>query len=154
MSKSRAYKEFERQQSLNREEYEKAGMTEAQIQSMYEFDCQIFHSDLRYARHTQSIEPELEPGDHADWANPLAKCYLESVSARLDSEPFCWTDWMDEFEDDEIYEKLKHLTDKDQTIVALYAMFGATEKEIGLIFGISQKAISKRIEKIRKIFEA
>ena len=46
---------FEAEQKKLAAEYRAAGMSEAQIQQMYEFDLEVFNSNRRFAEHTQQF---------------------------------------------------------------------------------------------------
>ena len=60
MSWNNAYetKKFEAKQKKQAEEYRALGMTEEQIQAMYEFDLEQFNSERRYREHTQAFIPD------------------------------------------------------------------------------------------------
>ena len=60
MSWNNAYetKKFEAKQKKQVEEYRALGMTEEQIQAMYEFDLEQFNSERRYREHTQAFIPD------------------------------------------------------------------------------------------------
>ncbi len=45
---------FEREQKELREQYIAEGMTEEQIQAMYDFDLDVFNGKRREAEHTQT----------------------------------------------------------------------------------------------------
>ena len=51
-------KKFEAKQKKQAEEYRALGMTEEQIQIMYEFDLEQFNSNRSYYSHTQSFIPD------------------------------------------------------------------------------------------------
>ena len=46
---------FEAEQAKLAAEYHAAGMTEEQIQQMYEFDLEVFNGNRRFAEHTQQF---------------------------------------------------------------------------------------------------
>lgn len=64
---------FEREQAKKREEYLAAGMTEEQIQALYEFDRNYLNLRQREARHTQRLNITAFDEDDGDdeTKNPL-----------------------------------------------------------------------------------
>ena len=60
MSWNDAYerRKFKENQKKQAAEYRALGMTEEQIQAMYEFDLEQFRSDRRFYSHTQSLLPD------------------------------------------------------------------------------------------------
>ena len=110
-------KRFNEEQKRLAEQYRAAGMTEEQIEQMYQFDLVEFNSRRRFSEHTQQFsENAFEESD--DDKSPLLEKYLAHLSTSLD--------------------------------FTLYVFDDLTQNEIGVRFGISQKAVSKRIEQIRK----
>ena len=58
--------------------------------------------------------------------------------------------WVEEIEKPELIKGIKALSKEDIELITLYVFDDLTQNEIGVRFGISQKAVSKRIEQIRK----
>jgi len=126
-------KRFNEEQKRLAEQYRAAGMTEEQIEQMYQFDLVEFNSRRRFSEHTQQFsENAFEESD--DDKSPLLEKYLAQLSTSLD---FSFAGdrygWVEEIE-----------------LITLYVFDDLTQNEIGVRFGISQKAVSKRIEQIRK----
>lgn len=61
--------------------------------------------------------------------------------------------WIDALEDEQLAKKLKALSAEDIELITLYAFEEHTQEEISKQFGISQRAVSKRIVKLRKFFK-
>ena len=65
------------------EQYRAAGMTEEQIEQMYQFDLVEFNSRRRFSEHTQQFsENAFEESD--DDKSPLLEKYLAQLSTSLD----------------------------------------------------------------------
>lgn len=68
-------KRFESKQKALHEEYNKLGMSEEQIQTLYEYDLADFNSNRRFITHTQSINladlEEDEDSSAESGRNPL-----------------------------------------------------------------------------------
>lgn len=145
-------KKFEAEQAKLAAEYRAAGMSEEQIQQMYEFDLGVFNSNRRFAEHTQQFpESPFEDGDEGQ--SPLYERFPEAltVSIELPADDSRYA-WIDELEDEQLTKELKALPVEDIELITLYAFEDHTQEEISKQFGISQRAVSKRIEKLRKFF--
>ena len=124
--------------------------TEEQIEQMYQFDLVEFNSRRRFSEHTQQFsENAFEESD--DDKSPLLEKYLAQLSTSLD---FSFAGdrygWVEEIEKPELIKGIKALSKEDIELITLYVFDDLTQNEIGVRFGISQKAVSKRIEQIRK----
>ena len=143
-------KRFNEEQRRLAEQYRAAGMTEEQIEQMYQFDLVEFNSRRRFSEHTQQFsENAFEERD--DDKSPLLEKYLAQLSTSLD---FSFAGdrygWIEEIEKPELIKGIKALSKEDIELITLYVFDDLTQNEIGVRFGISQKAVSKRIEQIRK----
>lgn len=146
-------KKFEAEQAKLAAEYRAAGMSEEQSQQMYEFDLGVFHGNRSYAEHTQPFpESPFEDGDEGQ--SPLYERFPEAltVSMEMPADDSRYA-WIDALEDEQLTKELKALSAEDIELITLYAFEDQTQEEISKQFGISQRAISKRIEKLRKFFK-
>ena len=86
-------KKFEARMKKQAEEYHAAGMTEEQIQAMYEFDLAQYKSDRRFYSHTQPLEVhEFEDDDEGDESdNSLLKKFPEALTATDEDKYFSST---------------------------------------------------------------
>ena len=65
-------KKFEAEQARLREQYIVAGMTEEQIQAMYDYDLSVLNGNRREARHTQKLDLKaFDEKDTDDGQNPF-----------------------------------------------------------------------------------
>lgn len=71
-------KRFEKKLKKQREEYEKQGMTDAQIEEIEKKDWEIYRSDRCYYSHTQPLEFEDDNFDKED-CTPLCKFFSEEL---------------------------------------------------------------------------
>lgn len=75
-------KKFEAEQAKLAAEYRAAGMSEEQIQQMYEFDLSVFNSNRRFAEHTQQFpESPFEDGDEGQ--SPLYERFPEALTVSI-----------------------------------------------------------------------
>lgn len=142
-------KKFEAQWSRLRVEYAARGMDETTITALYEFDCQTFNSNRRYAEHTQAISHQTfsDDGDEVseDRSALLAK-FLDAFTMQ-GSHTHRMNDngWIDEIGDRRLWKGLSKLSDKDKELLTLYIFDEHTMVEIAKMRGVSQAAISKRL---------
>ena len=142
-------KKFEAEQQRLAEEYRAAGMTEEQIEEMYQFDLAEFRSRRRFCEHNQQL-PRDVLDQSSDDKLPLYEKFLGRLSVDIelsDSGDRYW--WVEEIDDQELARKIKKLSHDEIELITLYAFEHYTQVEIAAMFGISQRAISKRLEKIK-----
>ncbi len=70
---------FEREQKELREQYIAAGMTEEQIQEMYDFDLDVFNGKRREAEHTQTLDFAAVEAEDKELQNPLYKKFSDKL---------------------------------------------------------------------------
>ena len=59
--------------------------------------------------------------------------------------------WIEEIDDPALASELKKLPAESIEILTLYAIEGFTHEEIAKRFGLTRRAITKRIDKLRKL---
>ena len=79
-------KRFDEEQKRLAEEYRIAGMTNEQIEQMYQFDLETFNSRRRFTEHTQQF-PECVLDESSDDKSPLFEKYLTQLSIEAEK-PF------------------------------------------------------------------
>ncbi|MCM1368213.1 MAG: hypothetical protein NC184_05355 [Roseburia sp.] len=127
---------FITKQAKLRELYIEEGMTDEQIQAMYDFDLTEFNGHRREAEHTfrldeidmDSVTVELEP------------CYSSRYA------------WIAEIENEEVIVVLKRLSEEDIELLTKHIIEGCNLTEIAHLKNVTQQAISKRFQKIKKYF--
>ena len=145
-------KKFESEQKRLAEEYRAAGMTEEQIEEMYQFDLAEFRSRRRFCEHNQQL-PRDVLDQSSDDKLPLYEKFLDRLSVDIelsDSGDRYW--WVEEIDDPELAQKVKKLSEDEIELITLYAFEHYTQVEIADIFKVSNVAIFKRIEKLKKYF--
>ncbi len=146
---------FEKEQAKLREEYLAAGMTEDQIQEMYEFDRDYLNLLQREARHTQRLNItafDEDDGDD-DAKNPILKKFLHSFSV----EDKHWENdrfgWIEEIEDKKLYEAVSSLSDSDKEILTMLLYDGYKQKNIAEQKGVKKSAISRKIGRLKNFLK-
>lgn len=128
---------FEKEWKIKRDFYLEQGMSEKAINVLYHFDLDFFNSTRRFMEHNLYMDevPESELADKTNEADRCASRY--------------W--WVNEITHPKIEKLLMKLSEKELEILYLYYYKKFTQAEIGKRLGESQKAVSKCIEKFRKI---
>ena len=144
---------FEREQSRLRKEYLAAGMTEEQIQKMYEFDLQWFKSRRNETTHTQSLEIQTSEDEDEKMENPLYKKFLEKLAVVDKHSDYSRYGWIEEIEDKRLYIALSSLSTSDKELLTKYFYDGFSQAEIAVCKGINQSNISRKFARLKKILK-
>ena len=96
-------KKFEARQKKQAEEYRALGMTEEQIQAMYEFDLEQFKSERRNRMHTQQFtSSDFDEGEEDDSESTLFDKFFDELTCTIDTsgdKSRYW--WIEEIDDPE-----------------------------------------------------
>ena len=144
---------FEREQSRLRKEYLAAGMTEEQIQKMYEFDLQWFKSRRNETTHTQSLEIQTSEDEDEKMENPLYKKFLEKLAVVDKHSDYSRYGWIEEIEDKKLYLAINELSDADKDLLTKYIFEGLSQTEIAQSKSVVKVVICKKIKRLKKYFE-
>ena len=134
-------------------------MSEEKIKALYEYDLTDFNSNRRFITHTQSINlADLEAdedGNAESGRNPLFEKFRDVLSVD-NSEELLQSrhDWVEKIDDPKLAKKLKKLSHDDLELLTLFAFDGYSQNEIAAFFSVSQQAISKRINRIKKYLKS
>lgn len=145
---------FEKEQAELRKKYLAAGMTEEQIQAMYDFDKAYLNLRQKEARHTQRLNITAFDEDSGDdeGKNPLIKKFFYNFAfedTHFENDDF---GWIEQITDKSLYKAVKSLTDKDKKILSLMIIGGFNVTQAAEQIGVSHQAISKKIKKFQIIF--
>lgn len=156
MSWNDAYerRKFKENQKKQAAEYRALGMTEEQIQAMYEFDLEQFRSDRRFYSHTQSLLPdtfdENEDNDEKLSIFELFKDVFTTTIEESECKSRYW--WIEEINNSELYSIVIGLSNEQIELLTLIYVDRLSQSEVARIFNVSQAAISQRLKKINEIF--
>lgn len=132
------------------EECHTAGMNEEDIQTLYEFDLDWFHSRRRFIEHTQPFPDLLISDENPAVKNNLYRKFPE-LSTTFDESNFSGRfAWIDCIEDEQMVTKIKKLSQADLTLLTMVSQEGKSQREIAAIQGCSQPTVSKKIRRIKK----
>ena len=145
-------RKFEARQKKQAEEYRALGMTEEQIQTMYEFDLEQFKSERRYRMHTQPLQvQEFEENDADESDNSLLNEFFDELTCTIETSGYkskYW--WVEEIENPKLAERIKILSKDDLELLTKSIIDEYTQTELADIYGIAQKNISKKLKRIKK----
>lgn len=144
---------FEREQKELREQYIAEGMTEEQTQAMYDFDLDVFNGKRREAEHTQTLDFAAVEAEDKELQNPLYKKFSDKLSVTMNFADASRYAWIDEIEDEKLSAAIKNLSVAQIELLTEMVMSDKTASEIAREQRVSQQAISKKLKKIRIIFE-
>ena len=148
-------KKFETLWARLRREYRAAGMPDAAIQKMHDFDWEVFKQERIYRLHTQNLGIGIfdEPSAEQEDKSALMKKFLESVSRWDDYTTASRYSWIEEVDDPSIYKQLQALRKADLELLTLIVVDGFSQTEIAAVLGCLPQNIFGRLKKIRKIFQ-
>ena len=156
-NKGYEWKKFEEEWKRLRGEYAAAGMDEAAIEAMYEFDRGVFNSNRRYAEHTQEVNPQVfsDDGDCAEDGNSALLRHFLSAFSVEQGDIGVWGkySWIEKVDSPVLYKCLSGLSDSDREILTLWIFEGYSASEIARMQGSTQQNISKKICRLKKIIK-
>ena len=144
-------RKFEARQKKQAEEYRALGMTEEQIQTMYEFDLEQFKSERRHRMHTQQFtSSDFDEGEEDDSESTLFDKFFDELTCTIET----WGDksrywWVEEIEDADLCKRIKSLSVDDIELITLYAFDGYTQDEIAIKFSCTKQNIQKKFRRIK-----
>lgn len=143
------YKRFEKEMAKKHELYAQLGMSQEQIDALDEFDKEEFLSDNTYKRHVQSLSIDEDSGNPED-LHPLFRKFGDVLSVELKVTFRDKYAWLDEISSPELIGKLLSLAPEDLELLDAYVFGEKTQVELAKTNGISQKNISKKLNRIRR----
>ena len=157
MSWNNAYerKKFEAKQKKQAEEYRALGMTEEQIQIMYEFDLEQFKSNRSYYSHTQSFIPDdFDESEDDDEKLSIFEKFKDVLTISIeDSSDKSRYWWIEEIDEPETVKKIKSLSERDLEILTLMVIDELTHEEIAKIMGVCVRTIERVNARFKNLFK-
>ena len=146
----RERRKFEIDFAKRRLEYAKAGMSESAIGEIYKFDLDVFNKNRTYATRNQSMLPDNF--DEQDDAPDKLTVINKSIAYEQEFIFLSRYGWTDEIENPMLAKNIKKLSVADLELITL-VMDGYTQREIAKMRSVSQKAISKKIVRIKNFLK-
>lgn len=144
---------FEREWAKLRREYAQAGMSEATIQEIHDFDWAAFLAERTYVNRTQSLPDEISPNiDKAERTKLLRKFRSLSVSFEVELGNLS-RNWADYLEDPRLLRGIKKLSKEERELLVLIALLEYSQSELAKILDRTPQAVSKQYKKIKEKFK-
>ena len=138
---------FDKNWEITRKTYISAGMNEISITEMHEYDWNWFRANRTYSSHTQDLPSEILSSNE----EINSKLFMKYESLRVPFDECGGTlHWIESIECNDLVDKLKQISVEDLELLTLYVFNGYTQSEIAIYYRLSQRAISKKIAKIKK----
>lgn len=143
-------KKFDKQQERQAEEYRQYGMSEKDIQEMYQFDLEMLRKERVFRIHNQPIQDKFD--DKFDESkSPMLGKFFDKFSIFNDfSDNRYW--WIEEIDNQELVKRLKMLSEGDIEILTLI-IEGYKQVEIAQLYSVSSATISKKLKRIRNFLK-
>ena len=147
-------KKFETLWARLRREYRAAGMSDAAIQKMHDFDWEVFKQERIYRLHTQDLGIGIfdEPSAEQEDKSALMKKFLESVSRWDDYTTASRYGWIEGIGDQRLVRVLKRLSISEKELLTKYCIEDKTQQEIAAEMGLSQRAVGKQLQQLKNFF--
>ena len=148
-------KKFETLWARLRREYRAAGMSDAAIQKMHDFDWEVFKQERIYRLHTQDLGIGIfdEPSAEQEDKSALMKKFLKSVSRWDDYTTASRYGWIEGIGDQRLGRVLKRLSISEKELLTKYCIEDKTQQEIAAEMGLSQRAVGKQLQQLKKYFK-
>ena len=148
-------KKFDERQKKQAEEYRALGMTEEQIQAMYEFDLEQFKSNRSYYSHTQSFIPDdFDESEDDDEKLSIFDKFKDVLTTSIEdsgNKSRYW--WVEEIDDSETVRKIKLLSDSDLEVLTLMVIDELKNKEIAQVTGIPLRTIERKKARFKNLLK-
>ena len=144
---------FNKEQAKLREQYLAAGMSEEQIQILYEYDYKIYKKNRIEAIHNQRIDFEAVETEDKKLENPLYKKFTDKLTVEIDYGTSARYAWIEEIDNEQLAKKLKKLPEDYLEILTELVIDGLTQSEIARKRNVSQPTIAYKISRIKNFFK-
>lgn len=139
-------RQFEKQQSKLANEYRDAGMSETDIQAMYEFDLAVFRGNRREREHAVDSLEMMTVG-----VGVVEQCCMD-IDELMDTHSLVSSvnryAWIDELENQQLFNAIASMKADYIEIITLL-MEGHAQVDIAVIMHSSFRAINNKVARIR-----
>ena len=151
-------RKFEAAWEKTAQQYAELGMSQADIDSMKEFDWDIFRAERTWARHTQEMPVTDNVDDESGIAeSPMVKRYFDRFTTEYDTygtHSRYW--WIQEIACEPVADFLTARSQLEIEMLTLYLFEGYTHLDIAKMIGKPRRSvtryISTLIEEIRRLY--
>lgn len=145
-------RKFEAMWERLRKEYKEAGMPEADIQKMYEYDWEMFKRERVFCRHNQFMPEGIFDDDtyREEGQSPLLKKFEGQLSVCDEYFSDGEFAWMEQIESERLRKCLQGLTEEQLMLLTEYYVQDKSVGEIAEERGLSYTAVANRLDRIRR----
>ena len=130
------------------DEYRAAGFDEAGIQSMRDFDLNVFRQRRTFENRNQELPSESIAGDD-DYSTLFQK--FSALTSNFDENAFSGRyDWIEAIDNPVLARKLNALSDGDKELLTLITFDGYSQTEIAAMQGVVQSVVSRKLKRLKK----
>lgn len=152
-------KKFMARMKKQAEEYRAAGMTEEQIQAMYEFDLGVYKSDRNFYSHTQSFDTHESNDEGDEVEDSFVRQFFDDFTTSDEDDYLVSSSrygWIETIENPKLAEELRNIGWIDKEIITRTVFEGYKLIELETVLDIPYRTLkyhwSSIKEKIAKIF--
>ena len=152
-------KKFMARMKKQAEEYRAAGMTEEQIQAMYEFDLCVYKSDRNFYSHTQSFDTHESNDEGDEVEDSFVRQFFDDFTTSDEDDYLVSSSrygWIETIENPKLVEELRNIGWIDKEIITRTVFEGYKLIELETVLDIPYRTLkyhwSSIKEKIAKIF--
>lgn len=149
----REKRKFDQEWERLQAEYEAAGMDEASIQEMKQYDWKWFCSQRVYNDRARPLPSECVQ-EAAGPSAPLQKCGGLSGRFYTDGGFQSRYGWILDVEDEGLSQRLQKLAPEDLELLTLLVIDGYRQADIARMKGCSRNAVYKKLKKIKKLLQS
>ena len=147
-------KKFDAEWARLRAEYAEAGMDEAAIQEMYEYDLSAFRRRRTEALHEQPLTSKLcdDEEENDESKSALYGKFVDKLSCVDNHFAECKFGWIESIQNEALYSVISTLCDRDKELLTLL-IAGYTRNEIANMRGVKVQAINKKVGKLKILLQ-
>lgn len=149
----REKRKFDQEWERLQAEYEAAGMDEASIQEMKQYDWKWFCSQRVYNDRARPLPSECFQ-EAAGASAPLQKYDGFSVRVHAGDSFQSRYGWILDVEDEGLSQRLQKLAPEDLELLTLLVVDGYRQADIARMNGCSRNAVYKKLKKIKKLLQS
>jgi DNA-directed RNA polymerase specialized sigma subunit len=142
-------RKYDAEWAKKRIEYVKAGMEQAAIDEMYEFDMEEFRNNRIFALHNQAVLPEcFSDEDESDKSSIINK-FCKPTDIFDDYISTSRYGWIEDIDDTALYKKLKQMSEEDLELLTLLIFDDFNQSELSRLKGLNQSVYSRKLKRIK-----
>lgn len=150
-------KKFMARMKKQAEEYRAAGMTEEQIQAMFEFDLGVYKSDRNFYTHTQQFDTHESNDEGEEMEECFVRQFIDTFTVSNEKEEDEYLSgssrfgWIDTIENPELAKVLRELCPLDKEIITMTVFEGYKLIELEPVLNVPYRTLKYHWASIKSI---